>query len=325
MKKLFAIILTFAMLFTMAPLSALNTAAAATASDSAGAISFTEVSVSSAADLKSYVQRSGNYKIKLIENLSDRIGKKGDVTCECPEYWCLVGSGVKAVDMNGYDFSLYCDSKNSTSRNRFGTTMFKIPSGAEFVLNDSRGGGTLNYNAMLKESYDSVDMRNIFTVNGGKLSVNGGRIIAGRRSDKRVIDLGYAYLQVNGHAIVLKSGEAIINGGRIEGRGEVYPTRCAAIYQSGGKLTINDGEICGYGNADALQIAAGGFFKNEHHDLKIGAYSKWYYNLVFCADPAAFFRKSAARSGGSLPYRPRSSRGLSPDKNEEAARRRVSS
>ena len=43
----------------------------------------------------------------------------------------------------------------------------------------------------------------------------------------------------------------------------------------------------------ALQIAAGGFFKNEHHDLKIGAYSKWYYNLVFCADPAAFFRKSA--------------------------------
>ena len=137
MKKLFAIILTFAMLFTMAPLSALNTAAATTASDSAGAISFTEVSVSSAADLKSYLQRSGNYKIKLIEDLSDRIGKKGDVTCDCPEYWCLAGSGVKSVDMNGYDFSLYCDSKNSTSRNRFGTTMFKIPAGAEFVLNDS--------------------------------------------------------------------------------------------------------------------------------------------------------------------------------------------
>ena len=287
MKKLFAIILTFAMLFAMAPLSALNTAAATTASDSAGAISFTEVSVSSAADLRSYLQRSGNYKIKLIEDLSDRIGKKGDVTCDCPEYWCLAGSGVKSVDMNGYDFSLYCDSKNSTSRNRFGTTMFKIPAGAEFVLNDSRGGGTLNYNAMLKESYDSVDMRNIFTVNGGKLSVNSGRIIAGRRSDKRIIDLGYAYLQVNGHAIVLKSGEAIINGGRIEGRGEVYPTRCAAIYQSGGKLTINDGEICGYGNADALQIAGGdiavhaGYFNVYKNDEEAYTYKNTVCNAAY--------------------------------------------
>ena len=278
MKKLLAIFLIVAMLFFITPVSALHTAAATTDSDSTGAISFTEVSVSSAADLKSYVQRSGNYKIKLIENLSDRIGKKGDVTCECPEYWCLVGSGVKAVDMNGYDFSLYCDSKNSTSRNRFGTTMFKIPAGAEFVLNDRIGGGTLNYNAMLKESYDNVDMRNIFTVAGGKLSVNGGRIIAGRRSDKHIIDLGYAYLQVNGHAIVLQSGEAIINGGRIEGRGEVYPTRCAAIYQKGGKLTINDGEICGYGNADALQIAAGdiavhaGYFNVYKNDEEVYTY-----------------------------------------------------
>ena len=115
MKKLLAFALTIAMLLSMAPLTATTAAAAAEASDSAGAPSFTEVSVSSPADLKSYLQRSGNYKIKLIENLSDRIGRKGDVTCECPQYWCLVGSGIKTVDMNGYDFSLYCDSKNSVS------------------------------------------------------------------------------------------------------------------------------------------------------------------------------------------------------------------
>ncbi len=257
MKKLLAFALTIAMLLSIAPLTATTAAAAAEASDSAGAPSFTEVSVSSPADLKSYLQRSGNYKIKLIENLSDRIGRKGDVTCECPQYWCLVGSGIKTVDMNGYDFSLYCDSKNSVSKTRFGTTMFEIPSGAEFVLNDTGGNGTLNYNAMLKDGYDNADIRNIFTVTGGKLSINGGRVIAGRRSDKRIIDLSYAYFQVNGHAVVLRSGEAVINGGRIEGRGEVYPTRCAAIYQSSGKLTINDGEICGYGNADALQLPGG--------------------------------------------------------------------
>lgn len=286
MKKILAIALTLAMLFSMVPLSAVS-AAAAEASESVSAPSFTEVSVSSADDLRSYLQRSGNYKIKLIEDLSYRIGKKGDVSCECPEYWCLVGSGVKVVNMNGYDFSLYCDSKNSNSKYKFGTTMFKLPAGAEFSLSDTSGKGTLNYNAMLKDGYDNCDFRNIFTVAGGKLTVNSGRVIAGRRSDKRIIDLGYAYFQVNGYAIVLQSGEAVINGGRIEGRGEVYPTRCAAIYQNGGKLTINDGEICGYGNADALQSASGnitvhaGYFNIYKNDEEAYTYKNTVCNAAY--------------------------------------------
>ena len=44
----------------------------------------------------------------------------------------------------------------------------------------------------------------------------------------------------------------------------------------------------------ALQIAAGGFFKNGRHNLNISAYLKWYNNLVFNADATAPFRNNAA-------------------------------
>ncbi len=44
----------------------------------------------------------------------------------------------------------------------------------------------------------------------------------------------------------------------------------------------------------ALQLAAGAFFKNEHHDLKVGAYYKSYRNLVFNPDAVSFFEKDAA-------------------------------
>lgn len=43
----------------------------------------------------------------------------------------------------------------------------------------------------------------------------------------------------------------------------------------------------------ALQLAAGTFFKNGHHDLKIGAYYKSYRNLVFNPDATSFFKDDA--------------------------------
>ena len=251
LKKAFGILLVISILLTAFPL----TASAAPVRTDAGVgddPSFTTMSVSSAESLKAYLEMDGDYQINIIADLSYRIGKKGDIANACPEYWCKLGSGVKVVDMQGYDFSLYCDSKDTQSRN--GSAMFKITSGAEFVLNDTVGNGTLNYNAMLKEGYDNRDVRDIFKVSGGKLTVNGGRVIAGRRSDKHIIDLGYAYLQVNGHGIVMHNGETVINGGRIEGRGEIHLKNCAAVKANGGSLTVNDGDVVGYGNADALSV-----------------------------------------------------------------------
>ena len=283
-RRFLAAMLTLSMVFSAAPMAELSAYAAETDNNEqilstyGNDVSFTEVSVSTAEDLKTYLQSSGDYKISVIDDLSYRIGKKGDVTCDIPEYWCRLGSGIKVVDLKNHDISLYCDSKNSTSKSMYGATVFSIPSGAHFVLNDSVGNGEINYNAMLKEAYDNVDVRNIFTVEGGKLTVNNGRVIAGRRSDKHIIDLSYAFLQVLGFGIVIQSGDVVLNGGRVEGRGGVGSIKYAAIRANGGNLTINDCEVCGYGDADALQVNGGsiaiksGYFNTYKNDYKSYTY-----------------------------------------------------
>lgn len=118
------------------------------------------------------VKKSGNYIIKLTQDMEARIGIKGETDGPYVECWCNIGSGIKVLDLQGHSVNLYNDCKQEHSRTN-GCFMFNVPEGAEMVVNDTVGEGTLHYDAMLKMDTINADIRTIFRVFGGKLTVNG--------------------------------------------------------------------------------------------------------------------------------------------------------
>ena len=225
------------------------------------------------AGLKTILESDGNIKIQLNKNLEYRIGKKGDVESEYIPTWCTLGKGTKVIDLNGYDIKLCNDRAGFygawfAPTNNEPMTIFCVPSGAELVINDSKiNEGEINYDGYLgvdnwSHDFMYLDQRHLIEVNGGDLTVNGGKLIAGRANKVYYSDnVEYHYRQINGTAVVLKSGDVQINGGEFRGRGFVHrpssdnAVRDCAIKATGGKLTINDGSFWGMGCADVLQIA----------------------------------------------------------------------
>ncbi|MBQ4371430.1 MAG: hypothetical protein II803_03355, partial [Firmicutes bacterium] len=243
--------------------------------------------------LKELLESDGDYRIVVDKDLEARIGNKGDRNAPYVDYWCTLGSGTKVIDLNGHKITLYNDRIESQKA----MTMFKVPSGAELVINDTGGGsGEIFYNGLLAftdhfSPNSHLNKHNIVEVTGGRLTVNGGKLTAGR-SQKVFLTAAarYFYRQINGTAIVLTDGEAVISGGEIRGRGimghsytsdDGFTGRCAAVKADGGKLTICGGQFWGMGCADAVQIAesvdasvTGGLF-NVHkvdYELAIGTY-----------------------------------------------------
>lgn len=271
MKKLLCIIIAAVLLVSALPL----TAFAAETNDSAvvgtnGDEPVFDYEVSTSGDantLKAYLEMDLNLKITLSADVSARIGKKGDTGAEYVHYWCTLGKGTKVIDLNGHRIDLYNDrnDRDFGSDDGFDMTMLLIPEGAELVVNDSTvNGGEIHYDSALNESdmfHKELDRRNLIEVGGGKLTVNGGRLAAGR--SKKVyhgLSAHYYYLQVNGCAVTLTDGEAVFNGGEISGRG-VKPNpygrgllNDAAVTATGGKLTVYDGAFWGMNLADCLSI-----------------------------------------------------------------------
>ena len=236
--------------------------------------------------LKSYLERDGNYKITINQDVDARIGSEGDYDSPYIEHWCTLGSGVKVIDLKGHDLTLYNDRQHNDTM-----TIFRVPSGAELVINDTEGGGTIIYNGSLGEIHGDNDgfmgsqsgdysaVRDLVLISGGKLTLNGGSLEAGRSSKTyESDDVKYYYRQINGTAIVMNSGEVQINGGEVYGRGflKYGKQRCAAIRATGGKLTIYDGDFWGKGCADVLQIGDsveikifGGNYQTHKQDYRI--------------------------------------------------------
>ena len=227
--------------------------------------SFTTVEVGDDANtLKAYLEMDRDLIINLVSDMDARIGENGDRNSPYVDYWCTLGSGTKVINLNGYDITL----RNDRYEPEREMTMLCVPKESELVINDSTGGGEINYNGMLACGgdfglYDAhMNDHNLIGISGGKLTVNGGKLTAGRSSKFWATqNAEYMYRQINGCAIVLTSGEAVINGGIIRGRGfsgydsnkDTY-MRTSAIRATGGKLSIYDGEFWGMGCADVLHI-----------------------------------------------------------------------
>ena len=246
---------------------------------------FRSVGITTGESLKEYLELDGNIIINVSTDIHTWIGEPGDDSNRPPDvpYWCTLGSGIKVLDLNGYEVKLSYDKSNASVvedswdifdekyRELYCTpmTMFRVPSGAEFVINDADNTGEINYDAYMNIERVGIgdtflENRNLIEVTGGKLTVNGGRLIAGR--SKKFYSAYHAkdyYAQINGTAIILSSGQADIYGGILHGRGYVRinqygaDVRDAAIKATGGTLTIWDGEFWGKGCADVMQISSG--------------------------------------------------------------------
>ena len=220
--------------------------------------------------LQSYLQQDGDMAITICSDMDARIGNKGDKNAPHVDFWCTLGSGLKVIDLNGHNLTLYNDRERQ-SYSEGAMTMFKVPSGAELVINDSKNSGVINYSGRLTTDRKYHHERNLIEITGGKFTLNGGELSPGR-SDKVYVNgiVRYRWRQVNGCSVVLNGGEAVFNGGIVRGRGlrweknisgnsflDEYDKRNRAIEAVSGSLIINDGEFWGMGNANVLNISSG--------------------------------------------------------------------
>jgi len=243
---------------------------------------FTQVGIADTTGekLKEYLEMDGNFIIQISCDIHAWLGEKGDDSYWPPNvpYWCTLGSGTKVVNLNGNDVKLSYDKSNAQEddwsdmdgeyKSFYCTpmTMLRVPSGAELVINDDGNTGEISYDAYMNIERVGVgdtflENRNLIEVDGGKLTVNGGKLFAGRsKKFYSYFEAENYYAQINGTAVILKSGDVVINGGDFHGRGYVRinrygaDVRDAAIKATGGNLTIYDGEFYGMGSADVMQI-----------------------------------------------------------------------
>ncbi|HAU51285.1 MAG TPA: hypothetical protein DCW43_05915, partial [Clostridiales bacterium] len=207
-------------------------------------------------ELREYLQKDGDVNIKLADAVFYSQWPNWDsvrrMRKQYPEsefegdmpVWAELGSGVKTLDLNGRLLEVEVD--NLQARQGF---LFKIPYGAKFVVNDSRGTGEIFFNGYMyaatkgtaglhEAALEYAQHRNGFWVDGGELEFNGGTLVGGRSKEQYIgyaLEVGfYPYnfetagqgridaqcrQQINCIGIFMTTGSTVINGGTIEGRG----------------------------------------------------------------------------------------------------------
>ena len=283
MKKkvlsILSVLMAAAMLFSALPLTAY--AAQADAAD----IGATDKTVTTMADLKTYLESSGDYNLTIGADISYAIGSEGHHDNYVPVV-CNVASGNKKLDLNGHEITVknyYRVTDNYSTdhaiRTHSHSTLFNIPSGASLYVTDSKhytccfhnldsdgecqgGCGTISYDGYIWRSRKNIDSRDIFTVNGGRLEVDAGNFEI-NHSEAVTTALGKsARATIHGSAVLMFSGTTLINGGYFEGMGayikedsnSTYYTGMwnAPVYCEGGKLTIQDGCFKAWNNANGI-------------------------------------------------------------------------
>ena len=251
MKKGMAILLVFAMLFTIMPVSAF-------AAPEPGNLVVTH----NVDQIRELLRQDGDVTIQLDADAEKKITAYSDFEDDkwnSQFVWTKVGSGNKTIDLNGHRLYVYDQSARTLGSLEIepfkyiqGALLIEIPSGASLTVDDSATGGMIWMDAEMppKDEIEGDGLlmeRNIFAVTGGNLTVNGGEIHAGRskeiyaqnapKYDKDyalIIDYtigdfnfyehlyGYATWFLSGTAITAESGNVTINGGDIWGRGWDY-------------------------------------------------------------------------------------------------------
>ena len=294
-----------------------------------------------AAYIKELLESEGDISIKL-DNHADQSLAWG------VHEWCVIGNGVKTLDLNGYD--LHIKQDNDLDARTF--TMIVIAPGATLIVNDSSG---TNKGELVANGYignwvrgaagshraaffnDEVLYRDIISVEGGKLIFNGGKITAGRKKPQytgfsveegwfeETLSMFTSGLQnftgfnvrhdgdvdkiINGTGIKVYSGEAIINGGIVQGRGfsqiEMtnddntfdwsYDTN-AAIKAYDGRIVINNGYIEGLSCADAIDCRS----TNAEIIIRGGVFETHKNNKILIPVIREYFGTETPLLGGSL-------------------------
>ena len=247
-KRLLAVILAAMMILTWVPAFG----------KTAKADDVTEVS--DIETLRKLLMEEGDVSIRIKKDISGTLSyESGSTTTIVDEYgnwhteyapasnpvWCTVGRGNKTIDLDGNDIKVTYENW----KDRY-STMFVIPEGASVTINDAENKGEIFYNGYIpghaqywgdywKEAV--TQNRDIFHVDGGNLTVNGGTILAGRSKNEWVTTGGHyhwsfeepyknalgmfeifdgnATKYINGTAITMTSGNVTLNDGFYYGRG----------------------------------------------------------------------------------------------------------
>lgn len=234
--------------------------------------------VTTYAQLQSALSQYGTNAIKLGNDITKEIGLGKTEESEAAQFTV---NGNKILNLNGYklkvvDHSDVRSDKDDTLDSI--RTLFTVPVGADFTVEDTRGTGEVKYDAHYispalgridQAEYSDVAQRNMFNVHG-KLTANGGTFIAGGAKKQYLPDkVTNAYQIAAGYIVnTYEDGEATFNGGKYIGH---TFSKNYDIFEGYNKITINGGEFENNGDghffnryllADDVTINNGSFDAN---------------------------------------------------------------
>ena len=242
-------------------------------------------------ELKTALESSKPTLIKLANDINKEIplgdsagGKAAQITI----------SGSKALDLNGHKLNVRDRSDVSSDKDYTLDsirTLFTVPAGAEFIVDDSVGKGEVKYDAHFigpnvsigliidNAWYTNVAVRNMFNVEG-KLTVNGGKFDAGGAKEQYLSDKACNAHQIaNGYIAKTEgSGEAVFNAGEFIGHTYAYyQYTYNYCYVLSGNILINGGDFINEGighmldpeNNSKIRIINGSFDAKTHSKYRI--------------------------------------------------------
>ena len=269
-------LLTLVMLVGMLPLSAMPAVAAETDDASswptgsnavtinASAIQKQEGCTKKEAFRKAYTMLRESLASSSIQyiRLEDNIQNDEDST---GAFFGLTVSGEKHLDLNGYTIEIWEVLKNEgpySGHTHLDATLLTVTEGADLAIYDTsaKGTGRIQTNSELHRQdgcLTASPTRHVIEVaSGGKLTVNGGTIEAGRTIKVwNTTHWRYIRQYVRGSAVTAAAGSTVvINGGKLISRRDAVLT-IEKAEASATNIEINDGEFLGNAGGSCICLA----------------------------------------------------------------------
>ena len=256
-------------------------------------IPFTEFGhkVSTYDELKSALLKNEDYIITLKNDIEKEVALGDSAGGEAAQ---LTVKGKKWLNLNGYklnvlDQSDVKDNKDKTLESN--RTLFTVPQGAELIVGDTRGNGEVVYDAFYISpgfsftvitdwaEYKHIAQRNMFNV-AGKLTVNGGKFVAGGTEEQYLPDEYCNAHQIAAGYIAKTegSGEAVFNAGEFIGHTyKDFNSSKENFFVLSGNILINGGDFINEGtgsfadktNNSKIKIISGSFDVITHSKFRI--------------------------------------------------------
>lgn len=284
----------------------------AVAAESEGESVGATYSVSTASALKTALAKNEDSTITLTADISSYIGASGDHSnSSYVPVWCTVGSGKKTLLLKGHTVDMKnsyvvvydnADKGEEYLESHSNLCLFKIPSGADLTVygNDvGKDGGGMIYSGEILRNRDGLDQRDIFHVEGGKLTVYNGRYDTADTYESYTYGTAvhmYQTIEVGATPLTVKSGEVVINGGYFEGRclsNQYSLKRNAALeVYAGAKVTLNGGFFYGIDCANSVWVEDDyTSFNNGNFTINAGGFGIDDYSNWFSVEKGQFSSK----------------------------------